>query len=101
MLGRGGKKNQTNSIQSYQRKKRENANDISADEYSPDKTTHTKSNETLENYKAILQIELNNLKQIFEDIKDKYYLEPKIKKKTTQKWTKSSKKGNENQPISE
>lgn len=99
MLGRGGKKNQTNSIQSYQRKKRENANDISADEYSPDKTTHTKSNETLENDKAILQIELNNLKQIFEDIKDKYYLEPKIKK--PQKWTKSSKKGNENQPISE
>lgn len=77
MLGRGGKTNQTNSIQSYQRKKRENANDISADEHSPHKITHTKSNETLENYKAVLQTELNNLKQIFEDIKDKYHLEIK------------------------
>lgn len=83
MLGRGGgEKNQTNSIQSYQRKKIENGNThFSWWTLSPQNDDqHTKSNETLENCKAILQIELNNLKEVFEDIKDKYHLEPKIQK---------------------
>lgn len=61
-------------------------------------TTQTKSNETLENCKAILQIELNNLKKAFGDIKNKYHLEPKIQELKTEM---NSQKGSKDWSISE
>lgn len=68
----------------------------------PQKTTmptHTrKQTKKLDNCKAAFLIELNTLKQIFGDIKNKYHLEPKTKNKNEQK---SIKKCNENGSISE
>lgn len=63
---------------------------------------HTpKNRETLENCKAIPQIELNTLNQVSGDIKNKYYLERKTQKLQTEMKQKSSKKCNDNWSLSE
>ena len=61
----------------------------------------TKNYEALANCKAIPQTELNILKQVFGDIKNKYYPEAKIQTLETEMEQNSSKKCNENWSISE